>query len=41
MTRNQVKEILGRVLTWPPDDHEKLARFVHEVVAGLTARSFW
>jgi hypothetical protein len=31
MTRDQVKEILDRVLTWPPDDQEKLAQFVHEV----------
>jgi hypothetical protein len=31
MTRNQVKEILDRVLNLPPDDQEKVARFVREV----------
>ena len=31
MTRNQFKEILNRVLSWPPDDQEKVARFVREV----------
>ena len=31
MTRDQVKEILDRVLTWPPDDQERVARFVREV----------
>src|SRR5580700_11135162 len=31
MTRNQVKEILNRVLSWPPDEQEKVARFVREV----------
>ena len=31
MTRDQVKEILERVLSWPADDQEKVARFVREV----------
>jgi hypothetical protein len=31
MTRDQVKEILDRVLTWPLDDQERVARFVREV----------
>jgi hypothetical protein len=31
MTRDQVKEILDRVLSWPPDEQEKVARFVREV----------
>jgi hypothetical protein len=31
MTRDQFKEILNRVLTWPPDEQEKVARFVREV----------
>jgi hypothetical protein len=31
MTRDQVKEILDRVLTWPADDQEQLARFAREV----------
>jgi hypothetical protein len=31
MTRDQVKEILDRVLTWPADDQEKVAQFVREV----------
>jgi hypothetical protein len=31
MTKNQVKEILERVLSWPADDQEKVARFVREV----------
>jgi hypothetical protein len=28
MTREQVKEILDRVLTWPADEQEKAAQFV-------------
>jgi hypothetical protein len=31
MTRDQVKEILERVLSWPADDQEKVAQFVREV----------
>jgi len=31
MTKDQVKEILDRVLSGPPDDQEKVARFVREV----------
>jgi len=31
MTRDQVKEILDRVLSWPEKDQEKVARFVQEV----------
>ena len=31
MTRNQLKEILNRVLSWPPDDQERIARFVREL----------
>jgi hypothetical protein len=31
MTREQVKEILDRVLTWPEADQEKVARFAQQV----------
>jgi hypothetical protein len=31
MSRDQVKEILDRVLTWPPEDQEKVARFARAV----------
>ena len=31
MTKEQVKEILGRVLTWPQEDQEMVARFARQV----------
>jgi len=31
MTRDQVKQILDRVLSWPPADQEKLAVIVREI----------
>jgi hypothetical protein len=31
MKKDDVKAVLDRVLTWPPDDQEKVARFVREV----------
>jgi hypothetical protein len=31
MKNDEVKAVLGRVLTWPADDQEKVARFVREV----------
>jgi hypothetical protein len=35
MTSEQIKKILDRVLTWPPHDQEKVARFAHEVEQRL------
>ncbi len=35
MTREQIKEMLDRVLTWPPHDQEKVARFAREVEQRL------
>jgi hypothetical protein len=31
MTKDQVKEILDRVLTWPQEDQERVARFARQL----------
>jgi hypothetical protein len=31
MTRDQVKEIVQRVIDWPREDQERLARFIDEI----------
>jgi hypothetical protein len=31
MTKQQVKDILDRVLSWPEEDQERVARFAQEV----------
>jgi hypothetical protein len=31
MNKAQFREILEKVLTWPPEDRERVARFVHEI----------
>jgi hypothetical protein len=35
MTRQEIKEILDRVLTWAPADQERVARFAREVEQRL------
>lgn len=35
MTKDEVKEILDRVLTWPAADQEKVARFARDVEERL------
>jgi hypothetical protein len=31
MNKAQFREILEKVLTWPPEDRERVARFVREI----------
>ena len=31
MTKDQVKEILDRIRTWPQEDQERIARFARQV----------
>jgi hypothetical protein len=31
MNKAQFKEILEKVLAWPPEDQERVVRFVHEI----------
>jgi hypothetical protein len=31
MSRDEVKEILDRVMSWPAEDQERVARVVHEI----------
>jgi hypothetical protein len=35
MTKDEVKEILDRVLSWPPADQERVARFARDVEERL------
>jgi hypothetical protein len=35
MTREQIKDILDRVLTWPLEDQERVARFARQVEQHL------
>jgi hypothetical protein len=37
MTKQQVKDILNRVLSWPPEQQEQLAEIALEIEAGLGA----
>lgn len=34
MEEEQLKERIGRVLTWPEEDQEKVVRFVDELEEG-------
>jgi Putative addiction module component len=38
MTREQVKEILDRVLTWPPERQEVAVRILNEIEQQETSR---
>lgn len=36
MTKQQVKKLLERVLTWSPEDQERVVRFVQQVEESST-----
>jgi hypothetical protein len=35
MTKQQLKDILDRVLAWSPEDQERVVRFVRQVEEGV------
>jgi hypothetical protein len=37
MTKEQVKDILDRVLTWPQEEQDRVARFVQQLEEGSSA----
>ena len=37
MTREQLKDILERVMTWSQEDQERVARFVQQLEQGFSA----
>ena len=37
MTKEQVKDILDRVLTWPQEEQDRVARFVQQLEEGFPA----
>lgn len=37
MTKEQVKDILDRVMTWPAEDQERVVRFVQQLEEGVSA----
>ena len=37
MTKQQVKDILDRVLTWPLEDQDRVARFVRQLEESVSA----
>lgn len=36
MTKQQLKDILDRVLAWSPEDQERVVRFVRQVEEGVS-----
>jgi hypothetical protein len=37
MKRDQVKDVLERVMTWSPEDQERVVRFVQQLEQGSSA----